>query len=86
MLGPLLFLLYVNDIVDVVKPNVQIRLFADDCVLFKEITDTSDQDDLNDSLSNIFYWCTQWGMTLNVEKSVLLPISARKHPFLIVIC
>lgn len=78
VLGPLLFLLYVNDIVDVVKPNVQIRLFADDCVLFKEITHTSDQDDLNDSLSKIFYWCTEWGMTLNVEKSVFLPISRKK--------
>lgn len=78
VLGPLLFLLYVNDIVDVVKPNVQIRLYADDCVLFKEVTRDSDQYDLNDSLARIFLWCTHWEMTLNVERSVFLPISRKK--------
>ena len=33
ILGPLVFLLYINDIV-----KSQIRLFADDCTIFKEIT------------------------------------------------
>lgn len=60
ILGPLLFLLYVN----VVLPRTQIRLFADDCVLFRQITCTNDEQNLNSSLSNIL--CIENGMALNV--------------------
>ena len=41
ILGPLLFLLYVNDLPDVVK-HFKIAFFADDTKLFKEIYSTSD--------------------------------------------
>lgn len=53
VLGPLLFLLYINDIVSVVVPGVCIRLFADDCALFKSISCANDQDGLQTSLNNI---------------------------------
>ena len=36
VLGPLTFLIYINDIVNCVK-NVQVRLFADDACLFLEV-------------------------------------------------
>ena len=40
VLGPLLFSLYINDIsADI---NSEIRLFADDCVCYREIKDTED--------------------------------------------
>lgn len=38
ILGPILFLMYVNDITTAVCPDVQIRLFADDCLIFKQVT------------------------------------------------
>lgn len=50
-LGPLLFLIYINDIVNVV------RLSADDCILYKEITSVHDQNILQQSLSSIVDWC-----------------------------
>ena len=34
MIGPLLFILYVNDIVKVVDPDVEVVLFADDAAFF----------------------------------------------------
>ena len=37
VLGPLMFLIYINDIVNCVK-NVKVRLFADDTCLFLEVT------------------------------------------------
>lgn len=80
MLGPLLFLLYINDIVDVIHPSVEIRLFADDCVLFKEISSNDDYNDLNSSLCNIHEWCNEWGMCLNTSKCVCLPVTRKKNP------
>ena len=40
VLGPLLFLLYINDIVDNITS--QVRLFADDCILYREINTSAD--------------------------------------------
>jgi hypothetical protein len=37
VLGPLTFLLYVNDIADKISPQTRIKLFADDCLLYRTI-------------------------------------------------
>ena len=42
--GPLLFLTYVNDIWRNMECNI--RLFADDCIIYREIMDSSDTDRL----------------------------------------
>uniref|UniRef100_A0A6G5AA70 Putative endonuclease/reverse transcriptase n=1 Tax=Rhipicephalus microplus TaxID=6941 RepID=A0A6G5AA70_RHIMP len=80
VLGPLLFLLYINDIVNVITPSVQIRLFADDCVLFRDINSLDDQNELNSNLHNIHLWCNEWGMILNAEKSVCMRLTRKKVP------
>lgn len=69
-----------NDIVTVVKPGTQIRLFADDCVVFRTIKSMDDQKELNSSLNNIFLWCEEWGMAANVDKTVSLRITHKKNP------
>lgn len=79
VLGPLLFLIYINDIVDVITSPVQIRLFADDCILFNEITCHEDQIQLNSNLLSIQAWCTKWNMKLNAEKSVFMKITKKKN-------
>lgn len=82
VLGPILFLMYVNDITAAVCPDVQIRLFADDCLIFKKVTCQNDQISLNSSLAKIHEWCTTWSMSLNSEKTVLLRVSNKRQPFL----
>lgn len=79
VLGPLLFLVYVNDIVAVITEPVQIRLFADDCVLFNVITSREDQSVLNSNLHNIYNWCRKWNMNLNSDKSVFMKITNKKN-------
>ena len=37
VLGPLLFLLYINDLPKYISPESVARLFADDCVLYRRI-------------------------------------------------
>ena len=49
VLGPLLFLSYVNDIWRNTESNI--RLFADDCIIYMKITDSSDTDKLQRGLN-----------------------------------
>lgn len=81
VLGPILFLIYINDLVSVIDPSVSVRLFADDCIIFKEITSSSDQLLLDHSLKSIISWCDEWKMELNSSKTVLLRVTKKKQPF-----
>jgi len=51
ILSQLLFLLYINDIADKLTSNV--ALFADDCVLFKEVQTKGDQSKLQNDLTKL---------------------------------
>ena len=52
ILGPMLFLLFVNSLPDAVRSS-QIAAFADDTKIFKEITSTRDAEQLQEDLSNL---------------------------------
>lgn len=66
VLGPLLFLIYINDIVtDIQSP---IKLFADDCVVYRQIYSTMDIEILQSDLDKIEHWCDKWKMSLNIGK------------------
>ena len=81
ILGPLLFLVYINDIVrDIQSP---IRLFADDTALFIIVdTPTEAATKLNADLSNIHSWAEKWLVTFNPSKTKSLIISKKTNrPF-----
>lgn len=79
VLGPLLFLIYINDIG--VSISSSIRLYADDCVLYREIRDDSDRLALQTDLEKICFWCSQWLMSLNVSKCNHIQFSRKRKPF-----
>lgn len=59
VLGPLLFLVYINDIVDVVNSNI--RLFADDTTLYVAADDIIHGSRLLDAdVQSIVNWSHQW--------------------------
>ena len=68
VLGPLLFLLHINDLPLVLHPDTRCRLFADDCLLYRAINSIEDQVQLQNDLSQIEKWATKWGMKLNASK------------------
>lgn len=66
VLGPLLFLIiYINDITANIGCNI--KLFADDCVIYSEITNYNDNIALNTSLNTLAIWCSNWQMSINVK-------------------
>ena len=59
ILGPLLFLLFINDLLDYVN-SCNVRIFADDCVLYKTIHRASDMQSLQDDMNNLLQWEQDW--------------------------
>ena len=85
VLGPLLFLVYINDITRAV--NSQIRLFADDTCLFITVDDPIvAADNLNSDLETISSWADRWLVTFSAPKTESLLVSLKhdsdQHPTL----
>ena len=59
ILDPILFLIYINDLIDQV--DSEIRVFADETFIFK-IAGADSTSDLNEDLAKITAWATQWKM------------------------
>ena len=79
VLGPLLFLIHINDLPQVVTSSV--RLFADDCLLYRPINSQDDQLALQKDLDTLQLWGDTWGMRFNVDKCNIMRISRSKTPF-----
>ena len=72
VLGPLLFVLYINDLTSSVDSNVQILSFADDTKLLSKISSINDQNTLQKSLNSVIEWSNVNNMKLNSTKFELL--------------
>jgi len=78
VLGPLLFIIYINDISSVIN-HCNIRLFADDTCLFIEVDNRADTaTNIENDLANIEKWAERWLVTFAPEKTKSLTIS-NKH-------
>ena len=78
VLGPLLFLCHINDLPSCVTS--QVRLFADDCLLYRSIKSINDQIQLQQDLQSLEKWATTWGMKFNATKCYLMTINRSKNP------
>ena len=68
ILGPLLFLIYINDLSDNLTSNA--KLFADDTSLFSVVHDVNTSaKELNDHLKKVSDWAFQWKMSFNPDLS-----------------
>ena len=67
VLGPLLFLVYINDLPDYIKHST-IRLFADDCILYRSIKCEHDALLLQEDIYSFYIWTRTWQMELNIDK------------------
>ena len=81
VLGPLLFLIYINDICNGLKSMVQ--LYADDTSLFQIVRNRniiSAVNQMNLDLAIIKRWSDQWLVEVSTEKSVFMLISKKSIP------
>jgi len=69
VLGPVLFLVYINDIVDLfVNSDVYVKLYADGIKMYSEIISDSDQHTLQRSIRKISDWSKTWQLQLANDK------------------
>ena len=80
VLGPALFLLYINDIQDNISSRI--RLFADDSIVYREIHSDLDHTILQQDLQTLAEWSSNWLMDFNVKKCAILSITRKRSPFL----
>ena len=68
LLGPLLFIIYVNDLVTCVK-SCQVQLYADDTVLYFSHSSINNIElALNSDLVNVYNWMCQNKLSVNCKK------------------
>lgn len=77
-LGPTLFLLFINDIVDDMG-DVFISLFADDVKIAKAIKSTQDVACLQASFDKLKTWCDEYDLHLNLDKCAVLTINRGRN-------
>ena len=71
VIGPLLFLLCVNDLPNVAI-NSKVALFADDSKCFRVVHSPADNDPLQLDLDSMCLWSVYWSLKFNAEKSLFL--------------
>ena len=70
VLGPLLFLVYVNDLPNVVQGHI--KMFADDTKIFSTVTSPRDSISLQADLDALTQWSDTWMLPFNEEKCKVL--------------
>ena len=66
VLGPLLFLAYISNLPSNISSNV--RLFADDCVIYRQIVNDHNHISLQEDLNTFEKWQRDWQMKFNAKK------------------
>jgi len=73
-LGPLLFLLYINDVTSVVLSKCKCKLYADDLKLYSEIVTEHDCHELQLTIDRVKAWSDLWQLEMSVGKCAFICI------------
>ena len=76
VLGPLMFLTYINDINRGISGTI--KLFADDALLFHQIRSDADCVSLQNDLDTLTSWSRRWRMQFNASKCHVLQVTKKK--------
>ena len=78
VLGPILFLIYINDLSD--KTRSKVRLFADDTAIYLAVSSLEVAQILQQDLDHLHLWELDWDMEFNPSKCVIIHITRSRTP------
>jgi len=84
ILGPLLFILFINNVSYVIS-NSQIQLYADDSKMYSRANNIEQCNNFNKDIINVNKWFESWQLKINLEKSEVLHLGHNSllHPYAI---
>ncbi len=69
VLGPILFLLFINDVTDISDSGTKFSLFADDIKIYSSIDIIEDCGSLQAALDKLAVWSEIWQLSINIKKN-----------------
>ena len=78
VLGPCLFLAYINDLPDSIKNKV--RLLADDTIMYLTVKSPTDTNIFQNDLRALEQYEQDWSMAFNSDKIEVLRITRKRNP------
>ena len=79
VLGPLLFIIYIDDLTDVLS-NCSMRLYADDLLLYRPIHSPTDYQALQADIDALFVWISAHKLQFNCDKCNCMLVSRKRDP------
>ncbi len=77
ILGPTLFLIYINDVITVCGGTVCCKMYADDLKLYSEIRDANDTIAVQTTLADLQQWSQLWQLPIAKHKCSVLHIGKK---------
>ena len=84
VLGPILFLIYINDLPDKTRSNIM--LFADDTAIYLGVSNLQDAQILQQDLDRLHEWELKWDMEFHPSNCVVIHITQTRTPSLVSTC
>ena len=84
VLGPILFVIYINDLPDVLEGCV--KIFADDTKVFTHIQEPKDGEVLQRDLDSLGSWSEEWQLKFNVAKCGIIHYGRQENPVTYSMC
>ena len=66
VLGPTLFLCYINDLPDLL--SCKVSLYADDTLLYQTVSNNKDAEVFQSDINAVYEWSLKWKMPFNEKK------------------
>ena len=81
VLGPLLFLIHINDVTNIeLSPGTHLSLYADDMLLYKQINSLNDYTDLQTDINKISSWADANYLEFNTNKCKTMILTRKSKP------
>ena len=81
VLGPILFAIYINDLVEQLPPNVESKLFADDLKIYKSVNSIAEQIELQNAIDSCLVWTQKNKMNFSSKKTFHLKLGKIKNSY-----